>query len=51
MSTTLHRFSTTARARLRRRRDTRVFVRAYEQASPSMQSELLVMSQRQQFGH
>lgn len=51
MSTTWSRLGHTTRARLRARRDQRAFTRAYEQASPSMQAELLVLSQRQMQGH
>ncbi len=34
-------------SKMRRRRDEREFSRAYNQASPSMQQELLAMAQRQ----
>jgi hypothetical protein len=44
---TARRISSTARARLRERRNQRAFQRAYEQASPTMQAELLALSQHQ----
>jgi hypothetical protein len=44
---TAHRISSNARARLRERRNQRAFTRAYEQATPSMQAELLALSQYQ----
>ena len=48
--TTVHRSIATARRRMRARRDVRAFARAYDQASPSMQAELLVLAQRQHLG-
>lgn len=47
---TAHRISSSARARLRERRNQRAFTRAYEQASPTMQAELLALSQYQKLG-
>jgi hypothetical protein len=48
---TARRIQSSARARLRERRNQRAFTRAYEQASPSMQAELLALSQYQKIGH
>ena len=48
---TARRIQSSARARLRERRNQRVFQRAYEQASPTMQAELLALSQYQKIGH
>jgi hypothetical protein len=48
---TVTRIRSTARARLRERRNQRAFIRAYEQASPTMQAELLAISQYQKVGH
>lgn len=47
MSTTITRFRATARDKMRSRRNYRAFVRAYELASPTMQAELLAISQHQ----
>lgn len=47
---TARRIQSSARARLRERRNQRAFQRAYEQASPSMQAELLALSQYQRMG-
>lgn len=47
---TARRIQSSARARLRERRNQRAFTRAYEQASPSMQAELLALSQYQRLG-
>lgn len=45
----IHTASISARRRLRARRDLLTFERALRNASPSMQQELLVMAQRQNF--
>lgn len=46
----MNRLRESARRSMRTRRDQRAFTRAYDQASPSMQAELLVLSQRQSMG-
>lgn len=44
---TVRQVKSRATSRLRERRNRRAFLRAYEQASPAMQSELLAISQAQ----